>query len=180
MKRIQKLAILLSLIEKLKKNGCWCSETHIQKATYHLQNAENVDLEYDFILYKHGPFSFDLRDELTAMRADGLIDLYVNPLPYSPSYVLTDYGHDIIEHFPKTLGQYRDSVEKTARFIGDKGVAELERLTTALFVTKKEEEKSVSKRAIRIHELKPHVSIDEAEKAIKQIDAILTKEEIIR
>ena len=174
MKRIQKLAILLSLIEQMKEYDSWCGETHIQKATHHLQKAENVGLDFDFILYKHGPFSFDLRDELTAMRADGLIEMQIKPMPYGPSLVVTDFGLEIMERFPKTLRQYQDSIKETAEFLGDKGVAVLERLGTALYVTKEEKQKTtVKKRAEKIHKLKPHVSIDEAKEAIKEIDKIL-------
>ena len=73
MERIKNITILLQLIESLRKNGSWCGETHIQKAIYSLQQLKGVPLNFNFVLYKHGPFSFDLRDELTAMRADGLI-----------------------------------------------------------------------------------------------------------
>lgn len=178
MKRMQKVAILLSLLDEMDKNGSWCGETHIQKAAHHLQEAENADLGFDFILYKHGPFSFDLRDELTSIRADGLIDLKVNPIPYGPSLIVTKYGKEIIERFPKTLGENRRSIDQTAQFIGDRCVAELERLGTALFITKEEGKKSVHDRAEIIHELKPHVSVDEATEALNQIDQVLNRKEL--
>ena len=38
-----------------------------------------MPLGYDFTLYKHGPFSFDLRDDIHALRADGLLDLEPRP-----------------------------------------------------------------------------------------------------
>jgi len=40
-----------------------------------LQDLMRVPLELEFILYKHGPFSFDLRSELTSLRADELVKL---------------------------------------------------------------------------------------------------------
>lgn len=75
MERLAREAVLLSLVEKLRQAGSWCGETHVQKATYFLQEVAGVPLGFPFILYKHGPFSFDLRDELTAMRADGFLTL---------------------------------------------------------------------------------------------------------
>ena len=51
------------------------------------------------------------------------------------------------------------------------GVADLERLATALFVTLNENEVGKS-REIRITELKPHIKIDEAAEAVKHVDAI--------
>lgn len=66
MKRLQRDAVILSLIENLRAKGSWCGETHIQKATYFVQELLRVPLEFEFVLYKHGPYSFDLSDELTA------------------------------------------------------------------------------------------------------------------
>lgn len=74
MKKLQRDAILLSLINEMKAKGSWCGETHIQKATYFLQELLGVPLNFEFILYKHGPYSFDLGDEVTAMRADSLLE----------------------------------------------------------------------------------------------------------
>ena len=68
MDRLQRASVLLALNEQLRAAGSWAGETHMQKATYFLQHLMGVPLAFDFILYKHGPFSFDLRDELTAMR----------------------------------------------------------------------------------------------------------------
>jgi hypothetical protein len=58
------------------------------------------------------------------------------------------------------------------------GVADLERLATALFVTLNEKEEGKS-REIRITELKPHIRIDEAIEAVKKVDAI-KKEAVIK
>jgi uncharacterized protein YwgA len=60
MDRLRRAAILTRLIEQLRNGGSWCGETHVQKATFFLQELLNVPLSLDFILYKHGPFSFDL------------------------------------------------------------------------------------------------------------------------
>ena len=84
MDRLRRAALLTRLIELLRKKGSWCGETHIQKSTFFVQNLMKVPLSFDFILYKHGPFSFDLRDELTGLRADGLIRLEPQ-WPYGPS-----------------------------------------------------------------------------------------------
>ncbi|MDW7728110.1 MAG: hypothetical protein SCH70_13600, partial [Candidatus Methanoperedens sp.] len=57
-----------------------------------------------------------------------------------------------------------------------KGVAELERLSTALFVTHEiDTDGSIESRAKMITELKPHVKIDEAHDAVKAIDEIIEK-----
>ena len=73
-------AILLGLADALLRQGSRNGETHLQKATYVLQTLAGVPLGFAFIPYKHGPFSFALRDELAVMRADALLE--VTPTRY--------------------------------------------------------------------------------------------------
>ena len=65
---IKQKAIILKLLDSFKKHGSWCGETHIQKSAYCLKEIAGVPLDYEFILYKNGPFSFDLRDDLFFMQ----------------------------------------------------------------------------------------------------------------
>jgi len=173
MKRLQRVTILLSLIEKLHDKGSWCGETHIQKATYFLQELMEVPLGFEFILYKHGPFSFDLSDEIVAMRADSILTVQPRPYPYGPT-VLPGEGSASVKHlFPVTLRAYADQVEFVARQLGNMSVADLERLATALYVTLEGQAgKDVESRARRVNDLKPHISIEEARKAVEMVDKI--------
>ncbi len=170
MNRMQRDAVLLSLIREMKARGGWCGETHIQKAVYFLQELLKVPLNFRYILYKHGPFSFDLSDEITAMRADNLLE-YQARLPYGPSLFPTDDGLVFLDRYPKTLGTYSREIQFMAGKVGTLGVAELERLATALFVTFSEED-VVLQREERIISLKPHIKIDEAREAVKLVDFI--------
>ena len=67
MNRLAQQAILSGLATRLGSRGSWVGETHLQKAAYLLSQLRGVDFDFDFILYKHGPFSFELRDELALM-----------------------------------------------------------------------------------------------------------------
>lgn len=173
MERLPKAAILTKLIQKLREKNSWCGETHIQKATYFLQRMMQVPLEFDFILYKHGPFSFDLRDELTSMRADELIELEPQS-PYGPRIAPTDRCGYIQSLYSKTLAQYEDRLGFVADKVGIKGVAELECLATAFYVIEnKNGESSPDERAQEITRLKPHVTHGKALSAVKAIDEIM-------
>jgi uncharacterized protein YwgA len=175
MDRLQKSAIIISLLEALQQNGSWCGETHIQKAMYCLQEIRDVPTGFEFILYKHGPFSFDLQDELTAMSADGLMDVRANSYPYGPSLFATSMGKAIRAHFPITLKRYGEAIEYIAKAFGSRGVAELERLATALYVTHEMDVSSgnIEEMALRIHELKPHIPLARAKDAAREIDDLL-------
>lgn len=176
MKRLQRASIILSLIERLKENGSWCGETHIQKAVYFLQELIEERTGFDYILYKHGPFSFDLRDELTAYRADGLLDIIANPVPYGPSLYPTETGKALVDRYPKTVGKHMAIIDLVVEALATKRVSELERLTTALYVSRHKEQLAIKDGvediARKINELKPHVSVEEATHALAELEAI--------
>lgn len=180
MNRSQKKAIILNLVETLHKNESWCGETHIQKTLYCLQELTNVPIEFNFIIYKHGPFSFDLRDELTAMRADGLLEIQINPYPYGPSLFPTTLGESIQNIYPKTLKRYEGKMNFIAKTFGSMGVATLERLATALYITQENDSKDIEERVEHIHKLKPHISLDQARIAIKKMDKIVDKSHTVK
>ena len=176
MNRLQGDVVILSLMDNLKEKGSWCGETHIQKATYFLKELFDIPLGFEFILYKHGPFSFDLSDELTAMRADKLIRIQSQPRPYGPSLVPSNGSKSIKKHFSATLKKYDGNIQFVANKFRDRGVAELERLATAFYVTKEiNPDGSPDLRAQCITELKPHVNMEEARAAVKEIDEIISE-----
>src|SRR5437773_6101487 len=103
----KKTAIVAALTHRLRSRGSWCGETHIQKATYFLQELLQVHTGFEFILYKHGPFSFDLRDTITEMRADGVLEIHQQPYPYGPSLIVSEQQFaEIQRRFPNTLSKY--------------------------------------------------------------------------
>lgn len=172
MKKLQKAAILADLADRMKDHGSWCGETHIQKAVYFLQEMLQVPLEYRYMLYKHGPFSFDLRDEITEFRVYELFRLEPRPIPYGPSLRATTNAAELKSRFPKTLNNYGKHLAFVAEAFDGKGVADLERLATALYVSLEAKNGRTEARAERIHTLKPHVGMDLALKAVKEVDAM--------
>ena len=171
MKRTQRDAVLIKLIEAMQARKSWCGETHVQKATFLLQEMAGVQTGFNFILYKHGPFSFDLRDELAAMRADGFLALHMQNPPYGPSIVPEQHAGTLTKRFPKTLRRHKKSIEFIADKLGDQRVVELERLATAFFVSQKLGPKQPEEAcAQRINKLKPHISLTEALDAVREVN----------
>ena len=173
MNRLQRAAVLTQLAHELADQGSWCGETHLQKATYFLQELLEVPTEFEFTLYKFGPYSFDLGDELTALRADELLDLKVRHPSYGPSYVPTETSQSLRARYPFTLRKYGELISFVATKLGRKGVTELERVATALYVTlEMPENDAVTGRARRLRELKPHVPLEAAKAAVEEFDEI--------
>ncbi len=176
MDRLKRASILLSLVEQLRERGSWCGETHIQKGTFLLQEMLGVPLEMEFVLYKHGPYSFDLNEQLSWFKADGILEEEVMPYPYGPKIAPGKLAGQIREKYPNTRARYDAQVRFVAERLGDNKVAELERLATALFITKREMPVAdIEARAQRLTALKPHVALEDAREAVEQIDLMMTE-----
>ena len=171
MNRVERYALLAELISNLERKDSWCGETHIQKAAYLAQELVGLPLGLDFVLYRHGPYSFDLHDELTAMRADGMLRVEPRNPPYGPSLKPTDRAGKLRADRRALLDPFTARLDFITEIVGTKSVVELERLATAFFVTREQPlGASVESRAARLHELKPHVSLEQAKHALETID----------
>lgn len=165
-------ALVIALIDKLRKEGSWCGETHVQKTCYVMQELLGVPSDFDFILYKHGPFSFGLQDEIGQLRVDELLTVVPTDFPYGSSLKATEDGGALIEEHKKLLSEHMNEIDFVARKLGSKRVNELERVATALFVTKELGTNEVRARAERIRHHKPHISIEKAIEAVEEIDRL--------
>ncbi len=175
MDRVRRAALIARLVEQLRSAGSWCGETHVQKAAYFLQYLLSVPLKCEFVLYKHGPFSFDLRDELTGLRADGILTLEPQ-YPYGPKIASTERGKYIQSVYSKTLSKYEGDINFVAERLGNRDVADLERLATALFVSQKTSGNTTAEnRALMLAKLKPHIAKDAAMEAIVELDVMLAE-----
>ncbi len=173
MNRMQRAAVVVSLVKELKAKDSWCGETNVQKACFFLQELTDVPLGLEFVLYKYGPYSFELTDELTAMRADSFLALRTRDPRYGPCYVPGDLAESLLHNYPKTVDRSSNEVEFVAQHLGSKGVADLERVATALYVRKELGIDDINDRADKITELKPHISLQDARAAIKEVDKMM-------
>lgn len=172
MDRYEQAAILLELIDRMRYRGSWTGETHVQKETFFLQELLTVPLGFDYILYKHGPFSFDLRDELTMLQADQLTRIDIQPYPWGPRLATTELASGYKQRYAALVREYADKVDFVAERIGNRRVVELERLATALFVSQQQQNESEETRARKVTSLKPHVLFADALTAVRFVDGL--------
>lgn len=166
----QRAAVIAELVRKLRAAGSWTGETHVQKTAYFLQELLGVPLELDFALYKYGPFSFELRDQLAEMRDLEQLQLEPQPYPYGPKFDVGPGADQLHTRFPKTIQRHGASIDFVAREVGPMGVEGLERIATALMVTKElSPGASIDDRAARLNEHKQHVGIEQAREAIQHV-----------
>jgi hypothetical protein len=181
MTKIERYVVLMSLIEELTREGSWCGETHIQKAAYLAENLMQVPFGYDFLLYKHGPYSFELTNELTAMRADDVLLLRSQPYPYGPTLAPTELGERMMLERAELIDSYLPRLRFVASRFGQKGVSELERIATGYMVTQEmAPENSREERAQKLITLKPHISKLEAIGALAEVDDIIRSAPLAR
>jgi hypothetical protein len=165
-----RFAIVLDVIKKLRAKGSWCGETHLQKALFILQDAMKSNFDYKFIMYKHGPYSFDLKTELAAMKASNIIEFNFPAEGYGPRIATTNFGERLYEVNKENIERYHKMNQFIADWFGSEDVRYLERVATAYFVTAKHPREPITSRAKRINSLKPHVDIASAEEAIRIVD----------
>jgi hypothetical protein len=175
MNRLAQEAVVVGLAKRLAQEGSWTGETHVQKAAYLLSELLDVSFGFDFILYKHGPFSFELRDELTLMQAEGLLRSYSPNPRYGPQLLVTARGERLEHSFSKTMRRYGPSLDWIAGELGNRGVMDLERLATTMWMTRQSPNDSVADRAEAVIRVKPHISKNEAELAVEEIDRLLAE-----
>jgi uncharacterized protein YwgA len=163
MDRNDNRAVLCELVSKLRENGSWTGQTHIQKAVYLLKHLVRVPLEYEFRLYKHGPYSFNLRDEVGLLRGGKVLAASAHE-PYGLKFEVCDAIRTGAEE------KFKREVDFVAKALGKKKVVELEALSTALMVTLEEASDDTQARMKRLLELKPHLRETLANDAIRELD----------
>ena len=161
---IHKHAIILATIEKLSQHGSWTGKTHVQKALSLLRDTKSIDVPFQFVLYKHGPFSFDIVDELEQMQSYDAIRIDPNPEGYGVVLSPGDMAHYVREHAPLQSDEIA-AIQQTCQFVGDRKMLELERLATASWIRHQEYQTDPENVARRLHELKPHISLADAREA---------------
>lgn len=173
MKKEERTAILIALSERLKKEGSWCGETHLQKTMYVMKELLGVPIGLDFVLYKHGPFSFDLQDELSELRGDELLTVVPTSYQYGSSLKPTERGLRYSAEFHELVRKFDSEIQFVSKHLGRCRVAELEKIATALYVTVElGAEKAASERAARITQYKPHIKDEEALAAVQELDQL--------
>jgi hypothetical protein len=164
--------LILSVIKKLKQNGSWAGKTHVIKSIYLLQSFSNNDkIRFDFILYKHGPYSFELENELAVMKSYQAI---------TSDRLYSEYGESLKpgenENIPKKHynleSKLQKDIDKVCRLVGQKNVKELEGLATITWIIKNENISDEDAILNRLSKLKPHISAEDGEIAFNEIKKV--------
>jgi uncharacterized protein YwgA len=157
-------------VKRLRERGSWCGETHLQKALFIFQDISKSNLGYKFVIYKHGPYSFELNKELIAMRAARILEFRFLKEGYGPSILPTSFGELVYEINKENIEEFIPVNIFLAGWFEASDVRHLEKVATAYYVTKKNPHEPAIERARKVSSLKPHVNIEAAQEAIRIVD----------
>src|SRR5579884_663824 len=178
--QMTRIAVITALAEKTPQLG----RTSLMKLCYFLQVLRSVPLGYRFSLYSYGPFDSDVLADLDSATALGGVSSSL------VSYFHT-YGYKI-EPGPKAqyiqassskfLDAHRAAIDWVVDKFGSMSASELELKSTLIYCDReakaKKERISLSELCSRVHDVKPHFTIDQirlaAEELIQQ-DVLFTK-----
>jgi uncharacterized protein YwgA len=166
MTKTSEMILIGGIAKALRDRGSWTGETHIQKASYIAKVVREVPFESDFVLYKHGPFSFDLSKSISHMVGRSFLYLEVNP-GYGPSYRLSEQLWKALDNsLQQYYKTYESSILSICTILAKKNVAELERIATAVYVSSNHPLFDSEENASMIMRLKPHITRELALEAV--------------
>lgn len=124
--------LLLKTVSLCNDNNVSCSDIRIQKILY-LVNIKKK-LTYNFVMYKNGPHSFELQDDIAKLKAYMIIKE-----TYKSNLVgLSIYNEDIIKGFINSTLEKNlsDELEIIFNMVKELSVKQLEELTTNIYFEK--------------------------------------------
>ena len=161
-------AQILLVAKLLNGAGSWCGETHIQKTYFLLQELNVLPLAKTFVLHHYGPYSFDLREQVVELQVANFLRLSIQA-PYGPRLLVSDAGESFLNRNLSSFAPYLKNIENIIRKVGTKGVSELERLSTALFlINRRTSLKDAEKVAEELTKVKPHITHTLAIEAVRE------------
>jgi len=162
----QRLGLLSELACRAK-----LGRTAIMKLLFFLQESKGVPLGYKFSLYSYGPFDSDvLADIATAERLNVLKSSTV----YYPSGIGYEYspGSDV-KAVQMLAGDFladrRAEIDWALNHFAGKTSADLELLSTILYVAKFHNPKTVDKLVEQVELIKPHFSQEKILKGFNEL-----------
>lgn len=164
----KKHAFILGVVKALHEQSSWTGKTHIQKSLSLLHDSGKVSVPFQFVLYKHGPYSFDIEAELEEMQSYDAVEIKPNMEGYG---VVVREGENakFVKKVESLTEEEVQAIENVCKFVGSRNVTELERLATASWIRAQEHITDTSDVARRLHELKPHILIPDAKNADMEV-----------
>jgi hypothetical protein len=160
----EKHQCILTAVEALHAAGSWTGKTHVQKTLALASLALGEDLPFEFVLYRHGPYSFEVDGEINQMLTYDAIKMIPQP-PYGAT-VKPAAGSDFPDAFGNASPETLKVISDIAKFVGSRNVTQLESLATAAWIRIRENVRIDEQVLRRLLELKPHLEGQPAQQGV--------------
>ena len=158
----QREAFIVYLVKSLAAVG-WVGKTHIQKAIYFAQEAAGAGLGFRYVIHHYGPYSRELDSLVQGLESRDVLTVTAEP---------DGYGYEVAigeAPFEETLeASLQKGVESITKYLGGMQTLELERLSTAFYISKRLPEAARDVWVREVKSLKPKFSEEEIEKALDE------------
>lgn len=165
-------AVVVAMVDKLRRHDSWAGQTHLQKALYICEQMLAMPLGLDYQLHHYGPFSRSLEQSIQRLVADSALTFVPQPPPYGPR-IATSEGAETIRHaHPDVVAQYDEGLEFVATMINRRGIRDLERIATALWMIEEQGSTDPDATAEAIRAIKDHISHNQGVAAYYEVHAM--------
>jgi uncharacterized protein len=137
--------------------------TALMKILFFLQESRGVPLNYQFSLYSYGPFDSDVLSDISSAER---LNVLKSTTIYYPSGIGYEYsrgaGADSIEDLAEDFVEaHKGDIKWALEHFSRKTAAELELLSTILYIAKYQNPRTVDKLIEQVELAKPHFTHDQ-------------------
>ncbi|MCO6510646.1 MAG: hypothetical protein J5I65_07620 [Aridibacter famidurans] len=145
--------------------------THIHKFLYLAEGWRLLQPRHEFELYLHGPYSRELDSEIAALQGVGVILAEADPAGYGARHSLQE-PYSSLEAIDLVGEDAARGLRALAQGMATKTVRSLEAIATAEYVRRTFGVSELPQVRDAVINLKPHLSKEEVERAILELDAL--------
>ena len=150
-----RMGVFVELSEATKGN---LGRTTLMKLCYFLQALRDVPLGYKFTLYSYGPFDSDVLSDLQTAETMGVLSADIEYYPGGYRYhIQPDENSPKAKQLAKPfLNNYREHIEWVIKKFGNRTAADLELLSTIVYINSEHDVCESSLLVDRVKSVKPH------------------------
>jgi uncharacterized protein YwgA len=152
--------LILETVKGLRNQKSWTGRTHVVKTLF--LAAQKADLPFEFVLYKHGPYSFEVDEELESMLSYDAVEKDAIG-GYGPQLRVGE-GAVFVEDQVVSASAL-DAIRKATQYVSSRNVSELEALATTVWLMTPGQPNERAELVSGLIKLKPHISQPIANKA---------------
>lgn len=145
--------------------------TALMKILFFLQESRGVPLNYQFSLYSYGPFDSDVLADISSAER---LNVLKSTTIYYPSGIGYEYsrgsGADSLEDLAEDfVTAHKKDIKWALDHFSHKNAAELELLSTILYIAKYQNPRTVDKLIEQVELVKPHFSQDQIRSGFNEL-----------